>query len=67
MELPLATIPGSGEMCERPPDALVSTIVWWLKGSPGLPPHLALVPLTHPLPGVSLPMTAVPPLAPLMK
>lgn len=58
---------GSGEMCERPPDALVSTIVWWLKGSPGLPPHLALVPLTHPLPGVSLPMTAVPPLAPLMK
>lgn len=58
---------GSGEMCEHPPDALVSTIVWWLKGTPGLPPHLALVPLTHPLPGVSLPMTAVPPLAPLMK
>ncbi|KAK8391140.1 hypothetical protein O3P69_017058 [Scylla paramamosain] len=58
---------GSGEMCERPPDALVSTIVWWLKGTPGLPPHLALVPLTNSLPGVSLPMTAVPPLAPLMK
>ncbi|XP_042236926.1 uncharacterized protein C7orf26 homolog isoform X2 [Homarus americanus] len=58
---------GSGEICERPPDTLVSTVVWWLKGAPGLPPHLALAPLTNPLPGVSLPMTAVPPIAPLMK
>nr|XP_045596154.1 uncharacterized protein C7orf26 homolog [Procambarus clarkii] len=58
---------GSGEICERPPETLVSTVVWWLKGAPGLPPHLALAPLTHSLPGVSLPMTAVPPIAPLMK
>ncbi|KAK8740757.1 hypothetical protein OTU49_002690 [Cherax quadricarinatus] len=58
---------GSGEICERPPETLVSTVVWWLKGVPGLPPHLALAPLTHSLPGVSLPMTAVPPIAPLMK
>lgn len=58
---------GSGEVCERPPDALVSTVVWWMQGAPGSPPHLALAPLTHPLPGVSLPMTAVPPIVPLMK
>ncbi|XP_047501133.1 uncharacterized protein C7orf26 homolog [Penaeus chinensis] len=58
---------GSGEPCERPPDALVSTVVWWMQGAPGSPPHLALGPLTHPLPGVSLPMTAVPPIVPLMK
>lgn len=58
---------GSGEPCERPPDALVSTVVWWMQGAPGSPPHLALAPLTHPLPGVSLPMTVVPPIVPLMK
>ncbi|XP_068204426.1 integrator complex subunit 15 [Palaemon carinicauda] len=58
---------GSGEVCEQPPDALVSTVVWWLQGNLGAPSHLALAPLTHPLPGVSLPMTAVPPIAPLMK
>lgn len=58
---------GSGEVCECPPETLVSTVVWWLKGAPGVPPHLALAPLTHPLQGVSLAMTAVPPIAPLMK
>ncbi|KAK3858800.1 hypothetical protein Pcinc_035034 [Petrolisthes cinctipes] len=58
---------GSGEPCDHPPESLVSTIVWWLRGAPGLPPHLALTPLTNSLPGVSLPMTAVPPIAPLMK
>ncbi|CAL4059692.1 unnamed protein product, partial [Meganyctiphanes norvegica] len=69
---------GSGEVCERPPESLVVTIVYWLtQGGPGSLqgtataissyPQLALAPLTHRLPGVSLPITAVPPIATILK
>lgn len=68
---------GSGEICERPPESLVVTIAYWLGqgGGPGSMqgtalssyPQLALAPLTHRLPGVPMPMTAVTPIATLLK
>lgn len=70
---------GSGEVCERPPESLVVTIVYWIgQGSgPGSMqgtalssyPQLALAPLTHRLPGIPMPMTAaaVTPISTLFK
>ncbi|XP_076038810.1 integrator complex subunit 15 [Oratosquilla oratoria] len=54
---------GTGNICVVPPLPLVRTFASWLCTHP----HLALVPLTQPLPGISLPMTAVPPILTIVK